>query len=329
MDNNGNAAERVLMLFCRLMRRERLNKQNIAMEYQITGRSVNRDFLIIREVLAELREGGELIFDRSDESYYFSQPSPVGMDSMDVMAFLKVLLGARAFRQDEVRRLVDSIRSLLPEKESRELFRAIEDDLASYVAPLHQKSLVKMQWDLSRCIAERRKILLNYTRHDDKMIQRKVLPVQIVFSEFYFYLVAFRLDENYDYPAFFRLDRIDSFELLGKLREPMQETRFRFGEMRPAVPFMYGGKLETITFRCKKFSMEAILDRIMDYQIIKEKGDDAWVVANTFDEGFLRWAAMQGTAVEILRPKRLRNKMVERCKEILKMYEPKDKEDDD
>lgn len=329
MDNNSNAAERVLMLFCRLMRRERLNKQNIAMEYQITGRSVNRDFLIIREVLAELREGGELLFDRSDESYYFSQALPAGMDSMEVMAFLKVLLGARAFRQDEVRRLVDSIRSLLPEKESRELYRAIEDDLASYVAPLHQKALVKMQWDLSRCIAERRKILLNYTRHDDKMIQRKVLPVQIVFSEFYFYLVAFRLDENYDYPAFFRLDRIDSFELLGKLREPMQETRFRFGEMRPAVPFMYGGKLETITFRCKKFSMEAILDRIMDYQIIKEKGDDAWVVANTFDEGFLRWAAMQGTAVEILRPKRLRNKMVERCKEILKMYEPKDKEDDD
>ena len=327
--DNGNAAERVLMLFCRLMRRERLNKQNIAMEYQITGRSVNRDFLIIREVLAELREGGELIFDRSDESYYFSQASPVGMNSMDVMAFLKVLLGARAFRQDEVRRLVDSIRSLLPEKESRELYRAIEDDLASYVAPLHQKSLVKMQWDLSRCIAEHRKILLNYTRHDGKVIQRKVLPVQIAFSEFYFYLVAFRLDETYDYPAFFRLDRIDSFEPLGKLREPMQETRFRFGEMRSAVPFMYGGKLEKITFRCKKFALEAMLDRIMDYQIIKEKGDDAWVIANTFDEGFLRWAAMQGTAVEILQPKRLRKKLVERCKEILKMYEPKDKEDDD
>ena len=171
---NDNSAGRVLMLFCRLMRRERLNKQNIAMEYQITGRSVNRDFLTIRKVLAELREGSELIFDRSDESYYFSEASPVLMSNMDVMAFLKVLLGARAFRQDEVRRLVDSIRSLLPEKESRELYRAIEDDLKGYVAPLHQKSLVKMQWDLSRCIAERRKILLHYTKHDGKEIQRKI-----------------------------------------------------------------------------------------------------------------------------------------------------------
>ena len=329
MDNNGNAAERVLMLFCRLMRRERLNKQNIAMEYQITGRSVNRDFLIIREVLAELREGGELIFDRSDESYYFSQPSPVGMDSMDVMAFLKVLLGARAFRQDEVRRLVDSIRSLLPEKESRELYRAIEDDLASYVAPLHQKALVKTQWDLSRCIAERRKILLHYKRHDGTEIRRKVLPVQIAFAEFYFYLVAFRLDENYDYPAFFRLDRIDSFEPLGRLREPAREARFRFGDMRPAVTFMYGGKLETITFRCKAFAAEAMLDRVMDYEILKEQEGDVWVKANTFDEGFLRWAAMQGTAVEILRPRRLRKEMAKRCKAILQMYEDENKEDDD
>ena len=322
-------AGRVLELFFRLWRGERIRKGEIVETYHVTPRSVNRDFLAIRTMLAERRDERELLFDRADGSYYLSRMAARDISGMEFMALLKILLGSRALCREEMLGLVNAVRSFLRYEDRKALNDAIRDDLASYVAPLHQKSLVKMQWDLSRCIAERRKILLHYTKHDGKEIQRKVFPVQIAFSEFYFYLVAFRLDIDSEHPAFFRLDRIDSFEPLGRLRETTQETQFRFGDMRPAVPFMYGGKLEKILFRCEKPALEAMLDRIMDYQIEKEKDGCVWVKAAVFDEGFLRWAAMQGTAVEILRPKRLRNKMMERCKEILGMYEDNKKEDDD
>ena len=61
-------AGRVLDLFFRLWRGERIRKSEIAETYHVTPRSVNRDFLVIRTMLAERNHEKELLFDRSDGS---------------------------------------------------------------------------------------------------------------------------------------------------------------------------------------------------------------------------------------------------------------------
>ena len=314
-------AGRVLTLFCRLLNRERLNMRNVAIEFQKTERSVARDFKTIRDVLSELHESEKLVFDRNDASYYLSRSANPSCSHMEAMAFLKVLCGSRAFRQDEMHRLADVLRSFFPESNGREFYMAVEDELNGYVEPIHHKSLVKLHWDLTACIMNRNKLRISYRRHDDVQVEREILPVQIVFSEFYFYLVAFLYGESYDYPAFFRLDRIESFEVLGKGRRTEKQANFHFGDMRPSVQFMYAGHLTEITFRCKKSAMEAVLDRMADYRVVRENEDNVLVTAKAFDEGFLRWALMQGGNVEILSPKELREKIHSRISEMACLYQ--------
>ena len=55
--------------------------------------------------------------------------------------------------------------------------------------------------------------------------------------------------------------------------------------------------------------MEAVLDRVPKYEIIQEADESALLKVTAFGEGFIRWAAMQGEAVEILAPQELRERM--------------------
>ena len=317
-----NQSSRVLTLFCRLLRRERLQMENVALEYDTTTRSIQRDFNTIRKVLSDLHADEELLYDRIDKSYYLSHGVQGTFNSMDIMMLLKIVIGSRALRQDELMGLVNSMRSLLPYRDRRELHCAIEDELRNYIEPLHHKSIIKMQWDLNHCIVEHKKIRLLYTKLDDSKVKRNVLPVSIVFSEFYFYLVAFREDEAYEYPAFFRIDRIESFKILGQADKNDWHEGFRYSDMGAAVQFMYAGELLDIKLRCKRFALEAVLDRMPKHKVLDEDSDGYVLVeATVFGNGFLRWAAMQGEAVEILSPKELRSKIVERFQKMIQIYQ--------
>lgn len=311
---------RIIHLFCRLLQRERLNRDNVIEEYKINSRTFDRDISDIRYVLSELHEQDELIYDRNDKCYYLSRGGQQDFTGMDVMALLKVLLGSRALCHDEMMGMVDAIRSLLPYEDRKELYHAIEDELKNYIEPLHGKSLLKLQWELNRCIIEKQKIQIIYTKVNGKQIERDVLPVNIVFAEFYFYLVAFRDEMEYEYPAFFRLDRIESFRILGKVGENPLYTNFRYSDMRSAVQFMYAGELFNIKLRCKRQALEAVLDRVPKFEILRENEEDILLMVTAFGEGFIRWVAMQGDKVEIISPMELRKRMGQWFASVAEMY---------
>lgn len=67
-------AHRVLLLFYRLLKGERIHKANFAFEHHVTERSVERDIQTIRNCLEEQHANMSLLFDRKNESYYLSIP---------------------------------------------------------------------------------------------------------------------------------------------------------------------------------------------------------------------------------------------------------------
>ncbi len=86
---------------------------------------------------------------------------------------------------------------------------------------------------------------------------RKLKPLAIMFSEFYFYLAAhienidrekeFRV-ANDMYPTIYRIDRISELEVLEEKFELPYKDRFEEGEYRKRIQFMFGGKLQHIEF---------------------------------------------------------------------------------
>ena len=51
-------AERILLVFCRLLKHEWLNKTSLALEFNTTERTIERDMQSIRAVLSEARSLG-------------------------------------------------------------------------------------------------------------------------------------------------------------------------------------------------------------------------------------------------------------------------------
>ena len=311
---------RVLILFCRLLRKERIHKAGYAVEYQMTTRSVERDISTIRCMLAELHVGRELLFDRLDDSYYLSDDGKEFLSGMEVMTILKVLLGSRSLRRDEMTALVQSICQMLPPKDRKKVSDAIQDEVRGYIGPLHGQALLKMAWDLNYCISKQQKICLHYKNKQGDMLQRKVLPLNLVFAEYYFYLVAMLDGAAYEYPAFFRVDRIKSFGIQPETFSQRLYEKYRFSHLGSAVQFMYAGKLQKVVLRCRPEALEALCDRLPKHKILQKDDQSVRLEAEVFGEGFLRWLAMQGDMVEIIAPAALRKQFCQNLENVLKLY---------
>ena len=319
-------ASRILVIFCRLLRRERLHKTELMEEYHITSRSVERDFQIIRLILAELHETMELVYHRTDDSYSLSAFYAIELSSMNVIVILNMLFGCKALRKDELSGLISSLYELLSSQEQKELYRFIENGLNHYREPLHGKSIIKMQWDLQSCISKHQKIRILYVSNEGISSTYDILPSRITFSESYFYLAAYHLDNSYC-PAFYRVDHIVSFTILGKAYGENIPQDSMLSHISPPKQPVYTGQPVEVKIKCSKQAIESVLDQIPDHQIINKQDGVILVVIRVFADDFLHWVMTQGKHVEILEPVELRHQMESELRELLAIYRRPEKSD--
>ena len=165
-------------------------------------------------------------------------------------------------------------------------------------------------WDIGKAIREHNYVEIKYQRVKDKaVVTRKVKPVSLMFSEYYFYVTAFIEDEevkadfdvlNDSYPTIYRIDRIREYKVLDdKFRIPYA-NRFEEGEFRKRIQFMYGGKLQRVRFTYSGSSIEAVLDRLPTAVIESENEGVYTVSAEVFGKGIEMWLKSQGDMVQIL-----------------------------
>ena len=129
-------------------------------------------------------------------------------------------------------------------------------------------------------------------------------PVGITFSEFYFYLIAFieseDEDEPYNSPAFYRVDRIQSYEVLERNFFVSYVKRFEEGEFRKRIQFMFGGKLQRIVFEYSGQSLEAVLDRFPTAKILDCKDNKSLICAEVYGDGVDIWLKSRGDEVKVI-----------------------------
>lgn len=121
-----------------------------------------------------------------------------------------------------------------------------------------------------------------------------------MFSEYYFYLIAFMADVSKDYPTIFRIDRIENVKSLNKKFQIPYKDKFNEGEFRKRVQFMYSGSLHRVTFEYSGQSIEAVLDRLPTAEILSCDNDKYVVRAEVFGDGIEIWIRSQGKLINVL-----------------------------
>lgn len=151
---------------------------------------------------------------------------------------------------------------------------------------------------------------IDYLRAKDKtIVKRKLKPVAIMFSEYYFYLTAFIEDKKVrqhfetlddSFPTIYRVDRIEKLKVLDERFHMPYSSRFEEGEFRKRIQFMYGGKLQKIKFKYSGNDIDSILDRLPTARILSEEDGKFIVSAEVFGKGIDMWIRSQGDLVEMM-----------------------------
>ncbi len=299
---------RLLDIYARLMAGQVLNKTALAEEYGVTLRSIQRDMESLRFFLMEKGLPQEVIYDRSMKGYRMVNSVPSGLSNSEILAVCKILLESRSMRRDEMLPILDKlVECAVPQEQRRAVKELIANEKIHYIEPHHGKNILNGLWDIGQAVKEHRVMEIEYERmKEPKLVKRRVQPVGIMFSEYYFYLTAFLENkesfENPDdlFPTIYRIDRIQRFKVLDEHFHVPYSERFEEGEFRKRVQFMYGGKLQRIKFHYTGPSLEAVLDRLPTAKVISTDSEGWTVEAEVFGKGIDMWLRSQGTNVQSL-----------------------------
>lgn len=294
---------RLLNLYERLNRGETVNKKEFANAFGISEKSVQRDIDDLRVYLAECYENGDDVtveYSYIKNGYYLVKKDKEFLTNEEILGIAKILLESRAYNKEELNSLIDKLLLQATPSARMNIKEMILNEKYHYIPLKHNKPLLNAIWELSENIYNKTIIDFDYVRKDGVASHKIVKPLSIMFSEYYFYLIAWMADDSKDFPTVFRIDRMTNVKSTGEKYSIPYKDRFEEGDFRKKVQFMYSGPLKTIRFEFTGQSLEAILDRIPAAEIVAQDEDKTTLKAECYGDGILMWLRTQGDNVKIL-----------------------------
>lgn len=305
-------SNRVLFLYSRLAQGQKLKKNELAEEFGISDKSIQRDFEAIRVFLdrKDVEDGVrmQLVYDHQEKAYHLEQDNRMNLSNTEILAVSKILLESRAFTRQEMMDILDKlVANCVPKKNLKLVEEMLSNERHHYVELQHHRPFMDKLMPLATAIKENRVIRIKYEKMKGKeTVERRLEPLAILFSEYYFYLVGFieGIDKekafenaNDPFPTIYRIDRVKELELLDEWFRIPRINRFEEGEFRKRIQFMFGGKLRKVRFKYLGESVEAVLDRLPTAKVIGEEDGAYVVVAEVFGKGIDMWVRSQGELI--------------------------------
>lgn len=300
-----NKGFRLLGMSERLNKGDYLHKDQLAVDYGVSEKTIQRDIEDLRAYMAEthlFERDTTIVYDKRQNAYHLVRMAREWLSDEEVLALSKVLLESRAFCKDELEQILSKLLMQVAPDSQKEVASVLQSERFHYVPLHHGKALIAPVAQLSQYIAKQEIVELAYTRKDGVNRTHQVKPVAVLFSEYYFYLICYMADDSKDYPTVFRIDRIASFQGTGQHFSVPYRERFSDGDFRKRVQFMFSGPLHTVQFTYKGPSIEAVLDRLPTAEVVSESDDGYVVRAEVYGNGIDMWLRSQGDWVNSSTP---------------------------
>ncbi len=300
---NGNKGFRLISIYERLNKGEVLSKARLAKDYNVTEKTVQRDIDDLRAYLADTHfaeKDTAIEYSKIKKGYQLVRFEREWLTNEEVVVMCKILLESRALKKDELSQLISKLMSQVTPND-RELVEAIiKNELHNYVPLKHNKALLSPIWELSQLISKNEITTFSYTRKDGIDKEHTVKPVAIMFSEYYFYMIAFMADDSKKFPTVFRIDRMKNIKGTKEKFVVPYRDKFNDGDFRKRVQFMFSGELRRVTFEYNGPSVESVLDRLPTAEILSEKDGVYTIRVEVYGDGIDMWLRSQGGRVKVI-----------------------------
>ncbi len=204
--NSEEKSIRILKIIKRLYQKEILNGTDLANEFNVDIKTVQRDIETLRAYFLE-ENGAEIKYSKSKKGYYLEENGENSFTNEELLAISKIILESRAFNEKETQTLINKLINHSSGNDRETIKGLINSEKSNYIPLQHGQNLLTVIWNLAQHIKNQELIHINYTTKDKQSKNYNIKPLSIMFSEYYFYLIAY-IEKKEEYPAILRIDRI-------------------------------------------------------------------------------------------------------------------------
>ena len=321
---NQNKTYRILKIYEKLSAGDGIVRKEMADYFDVSKKTIKRDIKEINRYFQETYNNYHkdcISYDYQDKAYFLNHDQNLNLTQKEILAIVKVLLESRAFCKEEAEQIINKLIKRVPFNLQNNIKEIIANELYHYSEVKHQTKLLDLIWKISLAVKENKVIEIKYNSlSKDNLVERKIEPQGLMFSEYYFYLVAHHYKQKDDFKIIYRLDRIEEIQVSTEHYKVNYTDRFQEGEFRKRVQFMYPGKLMTIKFKFWGDSIEAVLDRLPTAQIVNKENGKYIVKGEVFGTGIKMWLLSQGDKLEVLKPENFKNEIKKTIENMMKNY---------
>lgn len=322
-EEKDGKVNRVLTIYEKLIKGEVIYKKQLATIFGVNEKTIQRDIEDIRAYLSNRTETKcsiDVEYRRDKKGYSLNKREDAILNREDVLAISKILLESRAFCKEEINHLITAMLGEIDFEQRKYVKELIGNELLNFVPLKHNDKLLSKIWDLSEFIRHKESIEISYVKTNGAEVKRIINPVAIIFSEYYFYLIAYFNDLAFDDPTVFRIDRIKKYESSGNKFYIPESERFEDGEFRNRIQFMYLGKLMKIKFEFCGSSVDAVLERLPTSKIIDQYDNKYLIESEVFGKGIIMWILSQGSKLKVISPDDFVKEIACEVKKISELY---------
>lgn len=313
---------RVLEIFYRALRGEDLSVQELAKEYNVSAKSITRSINELKNFLADHRDlvgNTELQYSHKEKCYCLYMDE--FLTNKELFSLVEVMIGARAFSKMELLTLIEKMKRFTTPEDRSKLGELIRKELYHYSEVKHDcESVQSVLWQLVNCITDKREISIEYYRADRTWVTHRIRPASVMFTDYYFYLIAFNTEGTLDKPIYFRVDRIKYITEHRKRFTCLEAPDFDEGLLRQRSLFMWPGKLRTIRFEFTGTAIQAIMDKLPTARVIERSGRTYTIEADVYGDGIKMWLLSQGRRIRVISPDDFVEEMKKEIESIYSNY---------
>lgn len=301
----GQKKDRILEILFRLVIGSEVSVSELADEYDVSTKSISRDISEIKNFIAEHREllsQAELRYISTSKKYYLELPYFLSPEEM--FALVKVLIGCRGFSKTQTLEIINKLKRFTSKQEQTTINHLISNEVYHFHEVKHDcESVTDNLWKLTSCIEKHKEITIRYYKMNRDYVERKVRPLAITFTDYYFYLIGLQAcGESGWEMRYYRVDRIVHIVEHRITFERKAACGFDEGDLMNKIQFMFPGKTRHIRFEFSGPSVQAILDKIPTARVVAIKDGTYTIEADVFGSGINMYLLSQGSWVRALAP---------------------------
>lgn len=210
LDYKGNKSFRLLSIYERLQNGEYLGKSELATNYSVTEKTIQRDIDDLRAYLIETH-----IFDRSISikydkvlnKYYLSKSEYNVLSKDEILTVCKIILENSSLSKNKVTEIIQKMLYMLPISDKNLIYKAISSDLDSYSPILNSNDITLKIWDFTKYSQYNTALFLSYNFPNNIQRHYLVNPINVTYKNNMFLLVAYSKENNY-FPIVFNIGEI-------------------------------------------------------------------------------------------------------------------------